>query len=98
MPLDDDGRCLRTELRPAECGCSEHRNSEQIDAKAFKIRNTVLAVRDGVCVLNEDHLIVVDDEIGMVTEEAGAGGRTVVGIAHGWACARCTREIQRAGR
>lgn len=90
MPATEE-RCELTELLPSDCGCPKHRNSDSIDAKAFKIRNTVLAMRDGVCVLNEDHLIVVDDEIGMVCDNAIPG---TVAVAHGWACARCTRQIQ----
>jgi len=80
--LDEDGRCVLTGLKPEECGCTRHRNSEtaaRLDGVVFD--RYVDAIYDGPCALSAEHKIEAGDRIGHTQ--------------HGWACNRCVRDAKR---
>lgn len=94
MPLNDEGRCVVTELLPDQCGCKEHRNSPDIlalDLASLQVAQTIEAKYDGRCAMDARHLIEPGDEIHLVTP-------TTEGVEPvGWACERCAKRVTDGG-
>jgi len=79
--LDEDGRCRLTGLKPGECACEKHRNSEtrqRLEGVTFD--RYIDAIYAGNCALSEEHSITPGERIGH-TEQ-------------GWACNRCVRDAR----
>lgn len=87
--LDDDGRCVLTGLRPAECACKDHRNSPDVlgaDLSKLQVAHMMEAIYNGRCVLNQAHVIEPEDEIFLITP-------IDAGEALGWACGKCAAAV-----
>lgn len=101
--LDEDGRCRRTDLLPAECGCAAHRGGEVVDLGEHRnhlSRNALLdltegllishvrtAKYDGRCKLDSRHKIEAGSEIGLAVQDEDLNDEV------GWVCELCVRTI-----
>jgi hypothetical protein len=87
--LDEDGRCILTGLKPAECACKDHRNSPDLlgrDLSGLQVAKQIDAIYSGHCALEPRHEIKVGDEIWLITPTDG-------GEPVGWVCDKCAAAV-----
>jgi hypothetical protein len=93
--VDEDGRCLLTELWPRECACKWHRNIDaggEVKFEEFEKITSWDAKFNGPCALNDEHRIHEGDVISYV-REVGTLDLTDMRVA----CTNCTSQITNGG-
>lgn len=92
--LDEDGRCVRTDFLPDECGCVAHRGgrtpeeeADDVDYRLYLIDRFRIAKFSTRCKLVPAHQIEAGDDIGLAVLEED------ISKPIGWVCPACVEGI-----